>query len=108
MRLHIIGNKSVTLLAIRRVRDIGEALAIAKRLESAGLRPNVVPAGSRYMVYITTTDILKLAERDEAIRRTVALYLAEKAKNGTPRQIKLAKKFLQLHPLFSSDKVGTS
>jgi hypothetical protein len=100
MHLHLIGdNKSVTLLAHRRV-GIRTALAIAKRLESAGLKPNVVPAGPRYMVYISTTDILKLAERDETIRKTVALYLADKAKNGTPRQRKLAEKLLKLHPIF--------
>jgi hypothetical protein len=29
---------------------------------------------------------LKLAEEDDAVRRAVALYLAEKVKNGTPRQ----------------------
>jgi len=29
---------------------------------------------------------LKLAERDGEIRRATALYLAEKVKNGTPRQ----------------------
>jgi hypothetical protein len=29
---------------------------------------------------------LKLAERDEVIGKTMALCLAEKAKNGTPRE----------------------
>ena len=47
------------------------------------------------------SDLLKLAEKDDAIRRAIALYLAEKAKNGTPRQRELAKKILKRHPLFS-------
>jgi len=41
-----------------------------------------------------------LAERDETVRRAIALYLAEKAKNGTPRQRELAERFLQNHPIF--------
>jgi hypothetical protein len=54
------------------------------------------------MVYIATADLLKLAEKDDAIRRTIALYLAEKAKNGTPRQREIAEKILKRHPLFLS------
>jgi len=69
-------------------------------LESAGLRPNVVRVGPYYVVYIATADLLKLAERDEAVRRAMALYLAEKAKDGTPRQRELAEKILKRHPLF--------
>jgi len=45
-------------------------------------------------VYIVTTDLLRLAERDEAVRKAIAQYLAEKAKNGTPRQREIAKKLL--------------
>jgi hypothetical protein len=48
-------------------------------------------------VYIATADLLKLAERDSKIRGTIALYLAEKAKNGTPRQRKIAEKILRRH-----------
>jgi hypothetical protein len=36
------------------------------------------------MVYIATADLLRLAEKDEAVRMAMALYLAEKVKNGTP------------------------
>jgi hypothetical protein len=43
-------------------------------------------------VYIATADLLKLAEKDDAVRRAIALYLAEKAKNGTPRQREIAEK----------------
>ena len=97
MRLHLVDS---SLLAKRYVRDVEKALAIAERLESAGLKPNVVRADARYMVYIATADLLKLAERDETIRRAVALYLAEKAKNGTPRQKEIAEKILKRNPLF--------
>jgi hypothetical protein len=51
-------------------------------------------------VYIATADLLRLAERDGEIRRAVALYLAEKAKNGTPRQREIAEKILKRIPLF--------
>jgi hypothetical protein len=100
MYLHLVSGNGGTLFARRYVRDVGKALAIAERLESAGLRPNVVRAGSYYMVYIATADLLKLAERDETIRKAIALYLAEKAKNGTPRQREIAEKILKRNPLF--------
>jgi len=59
-----------------------------------------VKSGPNYVVYIATADVLKLAEEDDATRRAVALYLAYKAKNGTPRQRKIAEKILKRHPLF--------
>jgi hypothetical protein len=98
MYLHLVDS---SLLARRYVRDVRRALTIAERLESAGLKPNVVKTDARYMVYITTADLLKLAERDEAVRRAVALYLAEKAKNGTPRQREIAEKILKRHPFLN-------
>jgi len=104
MSLYLVSGQGVSLLAGRYVRDVGKALAVAGRLESAGLRPNVVRVGSYYMVYIATTDLLRLAERDGEIRRAIALYLAEKAKDGTPRQRELARKLLQRHPLFLSSQ----
>jgi hypothetical protein len=104
MSLYLISGQGVSLLAGRYVRDLGKALAMAGRLESAGLRPNVARVGSYYMVYIATTDLLRLAERDEAVRRAIALYLAEKAKDGTPRQREIARKLLQRHPLFLSSQ----
>jgi len=90
------------LLAEHYTRDVGKALEIADKLKAAGLRPNVVKSGPNYVVYIATADLLRLAERDEAIRKAIALYLTEKAKNGTPRQRELARKLLQRHPLFLS------
>jgi len=101
MYLRLVSGRGGSLLAEHYVRDVGKALAIAGRLESAGLRPNVVRAGSYYMVYIATADLLRLAEKDNAIRRAIALYLAEKAKNGTPRQREIAEKILKRNPLFS-------
>jgi hypothetical protein len=89
-------------LAKHYTRDVGKALEVARRLESAGLRPNIVRSGPNYVVYIATADLLRLAERDGEIRRAIALYLAEKAKNGTPRQREIAEKLLKRHPLFLS------
>jgi len=79
-----------------------KAQEVAKRLKSVGLRPNVVKAGPYYMVYIATTDLLRLAEQDGKIRRAVALYLADKVKNGTPKQREIAEKILKRHPIFSA------
>jgi hypothetical protein len=95
-------------LAERYVRDLGRALAVAGRLESAGLKPNVVRTNPGYTVYIATADLLRLAERDSEIRRAVALYLAEKAKNGTQRQRELAEKILQRHPFLFSQCLSAS
>jgi len=102
MSLHLVNSNGGSLLAEHYTRDAGKALATAGRLESMGLRPNVVRSGRYYVVYIATADLLKLAERDSEIRRAVALYLAEKAKNGTSRQREIAEKILKKHPLFLS------
>ena len=54
------------------------------------------------MVHIATADLLRLAEKDEAVRTAMALYLAEKVKNGTPRQREIPEKILRI-PLFSTN-----
>jgi hypothetical protein len=100
MYLHLVSSRGGSLFARRYVRDLGKALSIANKLKAAGLRPNVVRSSSRYIVYIATADLLRLAEEDEAVRRTVALYLAEKAKNGTLRQREITEKILKRNPLF--------
>jgi hypothetical protein len=101
MYLHLVSGRGGSLLAEHYTRDLGKALAIAGRLESAGLRPNVVRSGPNYVVYIATADLLRLAERDGEIRWAIALYLADKVKNGTPRQREIAEKLLKRNPLFS-------
>jgi hypothetical protein len=102
MSLHLVNGTGGSLRARRYVRTLGEAFTIAERLESVGLRPNVVRSGPKCLVYITTEDLLKLAEGDGDIRVAVALYLAEKAKNGTPRQEEIAEKILWRYPFFLS------
>ena len=104
MYLELVSGRGGSLVAKYFTRDLEKALAVAGRLESAGLRPNVVRSGSNYVVYIATADLLKLAERDKTVRRTIALYLVEKAKNGTPRQREIARKLLQRRPLFSINR----
>jgi hypothetical protein len=101
MHLGLLNGRNGSFYARRYVRDLGEALAITKKLESAGFRPNVYREHSYYMVYISMTDLLRLAERDEAVKRAIALYLADKAKNGTPWQREIAEKVLKRHPLFN-------
>ncbi len=98
MYLELVSGRGGSLIAKHFTRDLGNALAAANKLKTARLRPNVVRSSPNYVVYIATTDLLKLAEKDEAIRRAIALYLAEKAKNGTPRQRELAEKILRRHP----------
>jgi hypothetical protein len=101
MHLELVSGRGGSLVAKYFTRDVGKALAIAERLESAGLRPNIVRSGPNYVVYIATADLLRLAEGDGEIRRAIALYLAEKVKSGTPRQREIAEKLLKRHPLFS-------
>ncbi len=98
MYLELVCGRGGSLVAKHFTRDVGKALATADKLKATGLRPNVARSGPNYVVYIATTDLLKLAEKDEAIRRAIALYLAEKVKNGTPRQRELAEKILKRHP----------
>ncbi|MFZ8809425.1 MAG: hypothetical protein ACO2PN_15130 [Pyrobaculum sp.] len=102
MYLELVSGRGGSLVAKHFTRDLGNALAVADKLKAAGLRPNIVKSGPNYVVYIATTDLPKLAEKDDAIRRAIALYLTEKAKNGTPRQREIARKLLQRHPLFLS------
>jgi hypothetical protein len=99
MHLNLKGGKYGSLVARCFVRDVGKALAIAERLESAELRPNIVKSGPNYVVYIAMSDLLNLAVKYDAIRRAIALYLAEKAKNGTPRQRELTEN--EVTPSFS-------
>jgi hypothetical protein len=102
MHLRLVSGRGSSLLAEHYTRDIEKALEVADKLKTAGLRPNIVKSGPNYVVYIATMDLLKLAEKDEAIRRAIALYLAEKAKNDTPRQREIAEKILKRNPLFSN------
>jgi len=100
MYLELVSGRGGSLIAKYFTRDPEKALEVADKLKAAGLRPNIVKSGPNYVVYIATTDLLKLAEEDDAVRRAVALYLAEKAENGTPRQKEIAEKILKRNPLF--------
>jgi len=102
MYLELVSGRGGSLVAKYSTRDVGKALEIARRLESAGLGPNVVRSSPNYVVYIATADLLKLAERDETIRKTIVLYLADKVKNGTPRQREIAEKILKRNSLFQT------
>ncbi len=100
MCLELVSGRGGSLVAKHFTRNLGNALAVADKLKAAGLRPNIVRSGPNYVVYIATADLLRLAERDETIRKAIAQYLAEKAKNGTPRQKEIAEKILKRNPLF--------
>ncbi len=102
MHLRLVSGRGGSLLAEHYTRTLGKAFTVADKLKAAGLRPHIVKSGPNYVVYIATADLLRLAEEDEAVRRAVAQYLAEKVKNGTPRQREIARKLLQRHPLFLS------
>jgi type II secretory pathway component HofQ len=96
----LVSSRGGSLVAKYFTRDPEKALEVADKLKAAELRPNIVKSGPNYVVYIATADLLKLVERDGAVRRAIALYLAEKAKNGTPRQREIAEKILK--PYFFS------
>ncbi|MFZ8838901.1 MAG: hypothetical protein ACO2PM_08205 [Pyrobaculum sp.] len=100
MHLRLVSGRGGSLLAEHYTRDVGKAQEVADKLKATGLRPNIVRSNANYVVYIATTDLLKLAEQDETIRKAIALYLAEKAKNGTPRQREIAEKILKRHSFF--------
>jgi hypothetical protein len=107
MYLKLVSGRGGSLIAKYFTRDLGNALAVADKLKAAGFRPNVVKSGPNYVVYIATADLLRLAEKDDAVRRAVAQYLAEKVKNGTPRQREVAEKILKRNPLFSDTAAGS-
>ena len=102
MYLRLVSGRGGSLLAEHYTRDLEKAHAAADKLKTAGFSPNIVRSNANYVVYIATTDLIRLAEWDGEIRRAIALYLAEKAKNGTPRQREFAEKILKRHPLFLS------
>jgi hypothetical protein len=102
MYLELMNGKSGSIVAKYFTTDLGKAFAVAEKLESAGFRPNIAKSNSEYVVYIPMSDLLKLAEQNDEIRRAIAQYLVEKAKNGTPRQKEIAQKILRRHPFFLS------
>jgi len=108
MYLKLVSGRGGTLVAKYFTRDLEKALEVADKLKAAGLRPNIVRSNANYVVYIAMSDLLKLAEKDGAVRRAVALYLAERVKNGTPRQREIAEKILKRHSFFQTQhlKVG--
>jgi len=101
MYLELVSGRGGSLVAKYFTRDPEKALEVADKLKAAELRPNIVKSGPNYVVYIATADLLKLAERDGEIRWAIALYLAEKVKNGTPRQREIAEKLLKRIPFFN-------
>jgi len=101
MHLRLVSGRGGSLLAEYYTKDIKKALEAIDKLKTAGFRPNIIKSSAGYVVYISTTDLLKLAEEDETIRKAIALYLTEKVKNGTPRQREIAEKILKRDPLFS-------
>jgi len=106
MYLEQVSGRGGSLIAKYFTRDLEKAHAAADKLKTAGLRPKIVRSNANYVVYIATADLLRLAERDETIRKAIALYLTEKAKNGTPRQKEIAEKILKRNPLFSINRLA--
>jgi virulence-associated protein VagC len=102
MHLRLVSGRDGSLLAEYYTKDIKKALEAIDKLKTAGFRPNIIKSSAGYVVYISTTDLQKLAEEDETIRKAIALYLTEKVKNGTPRQREIAEKILKRHPFFQS------
>ena len=57
MYLELVSGRGGSLVAKYFTRDLEKALAAAERLESAGLRPNIVRSNANYVVYIATADL---------------------------------------------------
>jgi hypothetical protein len=96
-----------SLFARRYVSDPKRALSIVSRLETVGITPNVLRSGDKFVVYVNMSDLLRLAEKDETIRTAMIMYLADKVKNGTPRQREIANRLMNEYPLFNCFIVGT-
>ena len=80
MHLRLVSGRGGSLLAEYYTKDIKKALEAIDKLKTAGFRPNIIKSSAGYVVYISTTDLQKLAEEDETIRKAIALYLTEKVK----------------------------
>ena len=101
MHLRLVSGRGGSLLAEYYTKDIKKAQGAIDKLKAAGFRPNIIKSSAGYVVYISTADVLKLVEEDGTTRRAVALYLAEKVKDGTPRQREIAEKILHRHPFLN-------
>jgi len=101
MYLQFVANRGGSLFARCYVCNVGKALAIAERLESVGLRPNVVRSGPKYAVQIATADLLRLAER----RSRQKSHSAVPRREGEKRHAKTKRKNRKVSkktPSFSS------
>ena len=103
MHLELVTNKSGALYAKRYIYNLDEALMYVERFRQIGIKTNIVHSSSGYAVYISTANLLELAKKNEIIRKTIAKYLIDKAKNGTPKQREAASKLLNRHPFFIID-----
>jgi hypothetical protein len=92
MYLELVSGRGGSLVAKYFTHDLGNALAAADKLKAARLRPNIVRSNANYVVYIATADLLRLAERDETIRKAIALFLAERRKTARRGREKSRKK----------------
>jgi hypothetical protein len=101
MHLELVTNKSGALYAKRYIYNLDEALMYVERLRQIGIKTNIVHSSSGYAVYVSTTNLLELAKKNQIIRKTLAKYLIDKAKNGTPKQREAAIKLLNRHPFLT-------
>jgi hypothetical protein len=95
-----------SLYAKRYTCNLDEALMYVEKLKQIGIKANIVRSKSGYAVYISTTNLLELAKKNENIRKTISKYLIDKAKNGTPKQREAATKLLNRHPFFVIGRQG--
>ncbi|MCC6020414.1 MAG: hypothetical protein LM577_03480 [Thermoproteaceae archaeon] len=97
MSLRLVISNGGSVWAEYYTTKLEDATEVAKKLEAIGLRPNIIRSGRSYVTYVAMTDLLKLAEENESIRKTIATYLIGRAASGTPKQKEMATKILQRH-----------
>jgi hypothetical protein len=101
LTLELGSGKAGALYAKRYTYNLEEALMYVEKLKQIGIKANIVHTNPAY-VYISTTSLLELARKDENVRKTIADYLMDRAKNGTPKQREIATKLLNRHPFLAA------
>jgi hypothetical protein len=98
LKFSLVSGNGGTLIAAFYASSIEEAVAAANALEKLNMKPNIAKMSNRkFMAYIGLNDI----RRNKQLRKAAAQYLAEKAKNGTPRQREIARRIIERNPDFS-------
>jgi len=73
--LRLQSHGGCAVYAVFRTRNEDEAKAVAAALEELGIRHNTLHDGKYYMVYIATTELARLAQKDQETARKITEFL---------------------------------